>query len=86
MTTAISMTADAAPGEIPARTVAGAQRRPTRMRVQCCVCRRERTAFGWRFVAEDPMASYSDTYCPVCFAKALEELDAPVRGIPGAYA
>ena len=86
MTTAISLTAEAAPGEIPARSVAEAQRRPTRMRVQCCVCRRERTAFGWRFVPEDPMSTYSDTYCPVCFAKALADLDAPLCVIPGSCA
>ena len=45
----------------------------TLIRVRCCVCRRERTAAGWRSVPDDPEAVYSHTYCPICYAVAMAE-------------
>ena len=57
-------------------TTSGNERVGASIRVQCCVCRRERTALGWRFVADDPIAVYTHTYCPACYIDALAEIRA----------
>lgn len=46
--------------------------------MKCCVCQRIKTDRGWdyQFVPIDENTIVSHGYCPVCYRKALTEIDA----------
>lgn len=45
--------------------------------MKCCVCQRVKTDRGWdyQFIALDDSDVFSHGYCPVCYKKAIQDLE-----------
>lgn len=50
--------------------------------MKCCVCKRIKTDRGWqyRFVPVETGEFFSHGYCPVCYKKALSQLEIEETG------
>lgn len=65
------------------QTATEAEREEAIMTVQCCVCKRVREGKAWYVtnLPERALGPVSHGYCPVCAARAYEELRAEAQRI-----